>query len=376
MAGIYIHIPFCKKKCYYCDFYSVVSRKDRELVVSSIIKELLLRKDYLANENINTIYFGGGTPSVLSKKELSKILNSVYNNYNIDDNAEITFEANPDDLSDEYLQILKQNKINRLSIGVQSFFDDDLKLMNRSHDATTAEESIKRSIKVGFANFSIDLIYGLPNLSLDNWKKNIDKAISLNPTHISAYHLTYEPNTVFYKFLKDKKIIEIPDSESIEQFKILINETKKAGFEHYEISNFAKPNYISKHNSNYWKQQKYIGIGPSAHSYNLESRQWNYPSNKKYTEGIINDKQYFDKEILSITDKYNEYILTSIRTYWGINTNYISDNFGNKYLSDFEKNIQEYINNGYVKSSKNIFTLANSGLFISDKIAGDLFFEE
>lgn len=374
MAGIYIHIPFCKQKCYYCDFHSSASLKNRDSLVDALLEELELQNDYLQGEKIETIYFGGGTPSLLTYEELDKIFSKIYELHQVDKDAEITLEANPDDLTNEYLLQLKESPVNRLSIGIQSFFDDDLELMNRRHSSLQAIESVKLSKELGFENISIDLIYGLPGMDQKRWQANLDKAFELNVQHLSAYHLTYESRTVFSKYLRDGKIKPIDDEASIEQFKLLRNEAQKYGFIHYEISNFGKEGCFSKHNTNYWKQKKYLGIGPSAHSYNFETRQWNISNNSKYMESLLAKGEVPSEiEQLSLTEKYNDYIMTSLRTIWGVDLDFIKENFGIELLSHCQNCARKYIQNGLLREEKHNFVLSEEGMFIADNIISELF---
>ncbi len=373
MAGIYIHIPFCKQKCFYCDFYSTTQLKLKPVFVNALIKELFLQKDYLKNNTVETIYFGGGTPSVLSYDELMLIFNQIFNLFDVSDNPEITFEANPDDLTGDYLKKLKQTPVNRLSIGVQSFFDDDLKTMNRRHNAAQAETAIKLSQDCGFQNISIDLIYGLPGMNNQKWLYNLNSAFNLNIQHLSAYHLTYEPKTVFYNYLKNNKIKQVDEQESITEYQTLINKAKQQGFIHYEISNFGKPGFFSKHNFNYWRQKKYLGVGPSAHSFNNESRQWNISDTAKYIAFIENDILPFDSEILDSQKKYNDYIITSLRTMWGIDLDFVKENFNEATVSYCLKNAEQYIKTENINLTKNHLILSEKGMLITDKIVSDLF---
>ncbi len=372
MAGIYIHIPFCRQKCFYCDFYKTLDTSLVPKFISALKKEIVLRKNYLENEPVKTIYFGGGTPSVLSEKELNEILSFLKSEFTVQQNTEITFEANPDDLTPEYLQHIYNAGINRLSIGIQSFKDDFLKSMNRRHSALQAVESVKNAVKTGIKNISIDLIYGLPNLTHSDWKASLEQTFALPVTHLSAYHLTYHKGTNFYKKLKNGTLKETTETESISQFNTLIEMTEKNGFEQYEISNFAKNKLYSKHNTSYWTGEKYIGLGPSAHSFNGISRQWNISHTKKYISEIENGKDYFEEEILTENDKFNEYILTRIRTVWGISLNEIENYFGNEKKRYFLQTISQYKNSGFIIRKNNIFTLSKKGLFVSDEIMANL----
>ncbi len=373
MAGIYIHIPFCKSKCYYCDFYSSQDISKTEQFISSLLIEIEQKKNYLIdNETIETIYFGGGTPSVLNPKQIQEILSKIYTTYNFSSKTEITFELNPDDITEEYLMLLKKAGINRLSIGLQSFNNNMLKLMNRRHDVKQAINSVKIAKNIGFNNISVDLIYGLPNTNLDFLKDELDKIIKLDIQHISAYHLTYEDKTVFKNYLEKGKLRELPDTESQKQFVYLTKFFEDNGFEQYEISNFAKNNLYSKHNSNYWFGVEYIGLGPSAHSYNKQSRQWNIANVKKYIAEIENNNIFYEKENLTVNDKYNEYLLTRLRTKWGIDLNYIEKNFGNMYLRHLISYVDKYLNLEYIYKQKNIVHLHKNYWFLSDKIISEL----
>ncbi len=372
MAGIYIHIPFCIQRCSYCNFFSVVSINLVNEVINAIIKELSIRKDYLKNEPVQTIYFGGGTPSLLTIQQIEKLLNTVYTNFPVEQNAEITFEANPDDLTKNYLFDLKEVGINRLSIGIQSFDDDKLKILNRRHNATQAHEAVREAQKAGFNNISIDLIYGLPFQSLDEWETDLDKAFSLSIQHLSAYGLTFEEKTLLSK-QKEKKIIEPADEElMIKMYELLLEESSKKGFDAYEISNFSLPGFYSRHNSSYWNQTPYLGVGPSAHSYNGISRQWNVAAIQKYTEGILKNSSFYEQEILSLEDRYNEYVLLGLRTKNGINIDALEQNFGTE-LKDFcLENIKTFIDNEKAYRCGSFLRLNTKGKLISDTIIAQL----
>ncbi len=372
MAGIYIHIPFCRQKCFYCDFYKTLDTSLLPEFISALKKEIVLRKNYLENEPVKTIYFGGGTPSVLNEKELNEILSFIKHEFTVHQKAEITFEANPDDLTPDYLQQIYNAGINRLSIGIQSFNDELLKNMNRRHSALQAIESVKNAVKTGIENISIDLIYGLPNLTHSDWEASLEQTFALPVTHLSAYHLTYHKGTNFYKKLKNGTLKETTETESISQFNTLIEITGKNGFEQYEISNFAKNKLYSKHNTSYWTGEKYIGLGPSAHSFNGISRQWNISHTKKYISEIENDRNCFEEEILTENDKFNEYILTRIRTIWGVSLNEIENYFGIEKKRYFLQTISQYKNTGLIVRKNNVFTLSKKGLFISDEIMTNL----
>lgn len=372
MAGIYIHIPFCKTRCIYCDFFSQTDEGLKGKFVNAICKELEMRKDYLSKEIVQTIYFGGGTPSQLSKDDFEKIFRAIKENYILTATPEITLEANPDDLNTEYVNDLTQLPFNRISIGIQSFNDEDLQFLNRRHNAETATKAVKLCQNLGFNNISIDLMYGLPDQTLDKWKFNLHQSDLLNIQHISAYHLIYEEDTVLYDLLKKNKVKIIDDELSLNMFAYMREFLAERGFIHYEISNFSKGSLFSKHNTSYWKGEKYLGVGPSAHSYDGISRSWNIASLNKYIEGIKDSDPLFEIEKLSPNDNYNDYILTRLRTMWGINLNEIKETFGPKFTEYFLRNINRYMDNGDVKCDKNIFTLTPKGIFISDTVMSDL----
>jgi oxygen-independent coproporphyrinogen-3 oxidase len=374
LSGIYIHIPFCKQACHYCDFHFSTSLKLKSNLVEAILKEIDLRIPYLKSKNIETIYFGGGTPSLLSEKELFLILEKIYKTYNVSSYAEITLEANPDDLSIEKLKELKRLEINRLSIGLQSYNDEELIWMNRAHTATESEASVKRSQDKGFENISIDLIYGSKFSNIANWKRTLDKTIALDVKHISSYNLTIEDKTKLGHDFKVKKELAIDDEKSSELFLEMIDRLEKNKFVHYEISNFGKENYFSNHNSNYWKGIEYIGFGPSAHSFDGVSRQWNISNNSLYIKNI-NDKNesYFEKEILSESDQFNEYILTSLRTIWGIDVEVLNNKFSTEIISVFNQKINAYVSKEMITFTNNQYVLTSNGKLFADKIASELF---
>ncbi|NQU53372.1 MAG: radical SAM family heme chaperone HemW [Bacteroidetes bacterium] len=372
MSGIYIHIPFCRQKCYYCDFYKTVNTSLTDKFLSALKKEVQQRKNYLGNEPIETIYFGGGTPSVLKENELQDILSFLNQEFKVLPNVEITFEANPDDLSESYLKGIYNAGVNRLSIGIQSFQDEYLKKMNRRHNAKQAVESIENAVKIGIKNISADLIYGLPNLTDNDWKASLNQVFQLPVQHLSAYHLTYHEGTAFYTWLKKGTLKELKEADSISQFNLLVEATKKNGFQQYEISNFAKEEMYSKHNTSYWMGKKYLGLGPSAHSFNGDSRRWNVSHVESYIKALDKNQSYFEEEILGANEKYNEYILTRIRTIWGVSINYIQSNFGEEKATHFLKNIEKYKGTELLIHKNDIFTLSRKGLFISDEIMADL----
>jgi len=371
MAGIYVHIPFCKKLCSYCDFYHIISASDYSPFIKSLLKEISLRKEYLSDETISTIYIGGGTPSVFSVIELETILNHIYKNFKVTDDCELSIELNPDDVQPVYLKGLKDLNINRISMGIQSWRDSDLKMLNRRHDSAQAIQALKETLNAGFENVTIDLIYGIPGMSLKDWESNLDISFSFDLKHLSAYHLTFEPKTVFGKMLEKGLISEIDEEESASQFNLLIEKTEAAGFIHYEISNFGKPGYFSIHNSNYWKQVNYLGVGPSAHSFNRYSRQWNIRDLKDYIKAINSGKPFFESEELDSRTRFNEYIMTSLRTMWGIDLEYVEKMF-EKEGYDYVMNLAgKFRNYGLISLEKKSLVLTNQGKLISDNIISE-----
>ncbi len=372
MAGIYIHIPFCKQACYYCDFHFSTSLKKKDELVDCLVKEIELRKEELNGTIVETIYFGGGTPSILSQQEIDKIIKSVYQHHTVIPEPEITLEANPDDLNKEKIIELSKSQVNRLSIGIQSFYEADLKLMNRAHNAKEAKECLSVAARY-FENISVDLIYGIPGLSHDAWRENIHTALSFGVPHVSSYALTVEPKTALESFIKKGKISEVDDEQSQEQFHILIDELEKADFVHYELSNFGKEEFFSKNNSAYWLGKPYVGIGPSAHSFDGIQRSWNINNNSKYIKAIQEGKLPIERETLSTTDRYNEYIMTGLRTVWGVSLEKVKNDFGETYFEylmlQSEKHKKEdllYIEDGKLRTTQ-------KGKFLSDGIASDLF---
>ena len=372
MAGIYLHIPFCKQACFYCDFHFSTSLKKKDELISCLIKELEIRKDELQTETIETIYFGGGTPSLLSIKEVELLLNAIYKNYNVIENPEITLEANPDDLPEAKILELAKSSVNRLSIGIQSFFEDDLKLMNRAHNANEAKKCLTVATHY-FDNITVDLIYGIQNMSIDKWKVNLQTVFDFGINHISSYALTVEPNTALDSFIKNGKYLPLNEELAKQHFNVLVDETEKQGFVHYEISNFGKPNYFSKHNTSYWKGKKYIGIGPSAHSFNETQRSWNVSSNAKYIKSISENKLPNELEKLSKEDVFNEYIMTGLRTIWGVSLEKIKNDFGETYIKYLENQTKKHINKELLYIENQILKTTKKGKFLADGIASDLF---
>lgn len=373
-AGIYIHIPFCKQACNYCNFHFSTSLQLKDDLLKCLEKEIIFRKYYLEGRKIQTIYFGGGTPSLLSSDEIKNLLQTIYSNFEVIENVEITLEANPDDLTKEKLFELKNAGINRLSIGVQSFFDKELKWMNRSHDAMQAENCIRNAKEIGFDNITIDLIYGVPGLTNTEWKQNLQKAIELNIDHLSCYALTVEPKTALYHQIEKNKLPPLNEQQAAEQFEILMEFAKQHGFEHYEISNFARDKKYSKHNTSYWKGNWYLGIGPSAHSFNGSTRQWNIANNALYIKNINEDEDPSETEILTIPQQYNEFVMISLRTMWGLNLNEIKNRFGETYLHLIQKESARYIHSEDILLENEKMKLSDKGKLIADKIISDLFF--
>ena len=382
MSGIYIHIPFCKQACHYCDFHFSTSMKKKDEMVLALAKEIQMRKNEFENETIETIYFGGGTPSRLQIADLRLQMDSIYKNYNVAQNPEITLEANPDDLSEDYLIELLKIGINRLSIGIQSFFEDDLKLMNRAHNSAEAGECLEEAFNY-FDNISLDLIYGIPDssqngeqarqMSNEKWKQNIETALSFGVPHISSYALTVEPKTALNKLIQAGKIAKPNDEVAEEHFRILVETLEKNGFIHYELSNFGKENYFSKNNSAYWLGKKYLGIGPSAHSYDGVSRSWNVSNNSIYLKSLEENKLPSETEILSKTDRYNEYIMTGLRTIWGVSLDRIEEEFGGEYLEYLQTQAIKYLDDNLLCIEVNVLKTTKKGKFLTDGIASDLF---
>lgn len=373
MAGIYIHVPFCVKACFYCDFHFSTSLANKSKLVSSIIKEIELRKDYLENETIETIYFGGGTPSLLSQNELFSIINALAKNFKIASHAEITLEANPDDIDTKKLLEFKQSAINRLSIGVQSFVQEHLKWMNRAHNSMQAINCIIMAQDAGFENLNIDLIYGFNQLDESQWRKNLATFFQLNIPHLSAYSLTIEEKTALSSFIKSGKEPKLKDYHALQHFRILTEQMLLNGYEHYEISNFAKPGKYSKHNTSYWFGKKYLGIGPSAHSFNGLERNWNIANNAIYIKKIEQNELPQETEVLTKADRFNEKIMVSLRTQWGLDLEEIKTTFGSDFYKAFENEMQAHLKNENVHLQHNRLFLTTKGKEIADLVASDLF---
>ncbi|MDV7187692.1 radical SAM family heme chaperone HemW [Lutibacter sp. TH_r2] len=372
MAGIYLHIPFCKQACYYCDFHFSTSLKHKKGFLEALKKELVMRKNEVF-ETIQTIYFGGGTPSLLTNNELASIFKVIYSNYNIVENPEITLEANPDDLSEEKIIELSKSPINRLSIGIQSFFEEDLKFMNRAHSAEESKKCLSIATKY-FDNITIDLIYGVPNMSNTKWQSNLQQAFNFGVPHISSYALTVEEKTALHNFIKKGKVPNISEEVALAHFNILVEETEKQGFVQYEISNFGKPDYFSKHNTSYWLGENYIGVGPSAHSFNGKQRSWNISNNVKYIKALAVNELPSEAENLSKKDRFNELVMTGLRTIWGISLEKVKTDFGELYLQNLLKNSEQLISKGLLEiSTNNKLITTKKGKFLADGIASDLF---
>ena len=371
MAGIYIHIPFCKQSCHYCNFHFSTSTKNKEEVLYAIENEIK-QKGQAANEAISTIYFGGGTPSILDVNEINSIIKRIYKEFNVESELEITIEANPDDLNKEKIINLSLTEINRLSIGVQSFIDKELRIMNRAHDSKKALNSIEISKKY-FNNISIDLMYGVPESTLESWTYNLDTVSQFDINHISSYALTLEPKTALESFVR-KLVVEMPEEELVyDQYNLINKKLEPLGFINYEVCSFAKENFFSKNNSAYWLRKKYIGIGPSAHSFDGKSRSWNISNNKKYIDQIKKGKSFYKKEKLSKVDQYNEYVMTGFRTIWGVSANFIENNFNSKFKNYFTDRIQKHIDQKNIIVKDDIYTTTNEGRFLADGISSDLF---
>lgn len=372
MSGIYIHIPFCKQACHYCDFHFSTSLKKKGALVLALVKELELRKDEFKNQPVETIYFGGGTPSLLSNSELQLLIDAVYKNYKVSENPEITLEANPDDLSGIRIKELSNTAINRLSIGIQSFFEEDLRLMNRAHNVIEAKQCLEEATKY-FDNISLDLIYGIPGLSHKRWLENMDTALSYNIPHISSYALTVEPKTALDSFIKKGIIPNVDDDLAEQQFYMLIEKLEANGFVHYELSNFGKVDYFSKNNSAYWQGKSYLGIGPSAHSFNGIERGWNVKNNIKYINAIKENRVPIEIETLSNTDKYNEYIMTGLRTIWGVSIEKVERDFGVNYKKYLLEQATIHLKNDLLYLNDDKLLVTKKAKFLSDGIASDLF---
>lgn len=371
MAGIYIHIPFCKQACSYCNFHFSTSLRSKDAMIQSIIKEVVLKSiDY--EETIETIYFGGGTPSILSIQEINQIISKIFKNYNVSDYVEITLETNPDDITENKLAKIADTKINRLSIGVQSFIEKELIMMKRIHNSIQAQKSVELSLKF-FNNISIDLIYGVPESDRKSWKSNMDISLKFDLNHYTAYALTLEPKTILKKYTDNNIIEKLDDDVVYDQYYFTNKIFSEKDYINYELSSYAKKGFFSKNNSGYWLRKKYIGVGPSAHSFDGEKRTWNLSNNTKYINAINNGQDFFQSEYLSIIDKYNEYVMTGLRTVWGVSLKYLELEFGEKYKEFFVEKSRKYFDLNYLRKDNNIVTTTIEGRFLADGISSDLF---
>lgn len=376
MAGIYIHIPYCRQKCHYCNFFSLATGRHREIFPQALISEAISRREYLEGEKVQTIYFGGGTPSLLGPEVIGEIISRLSELFDLDADAEITLEANPDDLDEAYLKQLAKTRVNRLSIGIQSFRDEDLHYLNRVHGGQDAMQSVQRAKEAGFHNLTVDLIYGIPTLSHEAWNQNLDKFFALELAHLSAYALTVEPKTALDHLISKRKLTPVDEVQTATQFEILLNRMEKEGFVHYEISNFAKPGHYSRHNSLYWLGGHYLGLGPSAHSFNGRTRQWNVARLDQYVSGSATEGVVQEKEVLTMTQRYNEYVMTSLRTSWGTDLEHISSVFGAGMAEFCIKSVQPFIHQGKIVQNGNRLFLTAKGKLFADGIAASLFADE
>jgi len=373
MAGIYIHYPFCKSRCYYCDFYTITDSSLKPPFYEALLYEISLRKDFLKQEPIETIYFGGGTPSLLDPAKVNQVLETIHKHFTVVDLPEITIEINPDDVSKYYARQLKQTQVNRLSLGIQAFYNYHLRLMNRRHKVMGALKAVDTLQAEGYDNISIDLIYGLPEMTKAEWEKTLNKAVKMNIQHISAYHLTYEEGTVFDKLRKSGRLIPPDEDISLWQFNTMTDFLENNDFIQYEISNFGKMGRFSKHNINYWQNKPYLGLGPAAHSFDGKSRYWNISDISKYLRIERKNDDIREKEILTSSDRFNEYLMTGLRTYWGIDIAHIKRHFPDKNSDELLKTIGKYIESGHIKAEGKKYYLTRKGMFISDKITAELF---
>ena len=378
MAGIYIHIPFCNSKCAYCGFYSLPSLKLKDRFLETLKAEIVARKDYLQGDAVNTIYFGGGTPSLLSLKEIGGLLHLINAHYPVASNAEITLEANPDTLSLEYLEGLHQLGVNRLSIGIQSFFDNDLKYLSRRHDSHHAQQCLDWAKLAGFESISIDLIYGLPSSNAEQWNKNLDIFFAYGLPHLSAYALTLEPNAILTKQIELGKVQPVNEEDALRDYEILSQRAAENGYLHYEISNFCKRGMHSKHNASYWFGTPYIGFGPSAHSFDGNSRQWNVSSVEKYCVSVPEpvEGSAIEKEILSPEQHYDEYVMLRLRTHWGIDLKWLKREMGERFSTYCEQHAQPLIAQGRLSQTREFLYLTDQQMLFADGIAEELFWEK
>ncbi|WP_455673303.1 radical SAM family heme chaperone HemW [Phocaeicola sp.] len=376
MAGIYLHIPFCKRRCIYCDFFSTTRSEQKAAYISALCKELEDRHSYPGGEAIETIYFGGGTPSQLSQEDFAKVFSYIYKVYDVLPDAEITLEANPDDLTPEYITMLRTLPFNRLSMGIQTFNESILKVLQRRHTARQAIRAYKDCRNAGFQNISIDLMYGLPGETAASWEEDLKQAIALHPEHISAYHLIYEEGTALWTLREQHKVEEADEDFSVSLFSTLIDRLTAAGYNHYEISNFCLPGFHSRHNSGYWTGKKYLGCGPSAHSYNGISRQWNIASLEEYIRGIRQGTPVFEVEELDLYTRYNDFVITTIRTQWGMPLSRLRNEFGEKLSAYCLRMAHPHLEQGTLEIVNDTLKLTRQGIFISDGIMSDMLWVE
>ena len=372
MAGIYLHVPFCKRRCIYCDFFSTTQSERKTAYIHAVCSELEMRKEYLGGETIETIYWGGGTPSQLDKEDFETIFYYLHKNYSISSHPEITLEANPDDLTPDYIAMLRTLPFNRLSMGIQTFNESILKVLQRRHTARQAIEAFQNCRAAGFQNISIDLMYGLPGETLSTWQQDLDQALLLHPEHLSAYHLIYEEDTVLWKLREQHKVEEADEDLSVSLFSTLIDRLTSEGYDHYEISNFSLPGLYSRHNSSYWTEKKYLGCGPSAHSYNGVSRQWNVASLDTYIKGISAGTPVFEIEELDLYTRYNDFVITRIRTEWGMPLSKLRDEFGEKLYDYCLRMAAPHLKQGTLELVNELLKLTRKGIFISDGIMSDM----
>ncbi len=373
MAGIYIHIPFCKTRCIYCDFYSTTHGELKHRYIQALCRELGLRRGYLKGEPVKTIYFGGGTPSQLDEEDFRQVFDTLAHTYGLQDATEITLEANPDDLTEEYIHMLHTLPFNRISMGIQTFDDATLKLLNRRHNASQAKEAVKRCREAGFQNISIDLIYGLPGETASRWAHDLQEAIALQPAHISAYHLTYEKGTRLHQLLEAHTVREADEDSSLLFFTMLKTQLENAGYVHYEISNFCKPGLHSRHNTSYWQGIPYLGCGPTAHSFDIRTREWNVPSLHRYLEALEAGQRDYEREELDTLTRYNEYVMTSLRTMWGLSLDEVETQFGQQLHNYCQDMAAPYLKSGMMQLTGQRLCLTPKGIFVSDGIISDLF---
>jgi oxygen-independent coproporphyrinogen-3 oxidase len=372
MAGLYIHVPFCVTRCLYCDFFSRTDLRYKEDYLSAVVGEMEMRKGYLAGEAIETVYFGGGTPSLLGAADWERLFEAIYRLFPVTEGAEITVEANPDDLSPAYVSALRRLPVNRISMGVQSFKEEELRFLCRRHNSRQAIEAVRLCQENGYENISLDLMYGLPGQTLSSWEQSLDEALRLDVAHLSAYHLIYEEGTRLHRMKEEGRIEQVEEEVSLSLYGLLTDRLKGAGYQHYEISNFAKPGYLSLHNTSYWRGKKYLGLGPSAHSYDLSSRQWNLASLIHYITGIRKGAPAFEREMLNINNRYNEYILTGLRTCWGISLSYILTEFGEEKYNYCIMQAKPALSTGILREDGDRLLFSEGGFFVSDGVISEL----